>query len=158
MLAVSKSAQRGIYVAWKLNLHANLIRILKLRGSLKNLLCETLNFTVKWGFPDIPSHEMTCDIFNWNSHHYSDTYTIDYCSFFFNELHLLGLEMATPSSSACGRVNPAQTPVLSAPTWRALFPASSWKRDMRTFCSTSCPLTPAVWLTSLTCWPTTTRS
>lgn len=118
---------------------------------------QTLNFTVKWGFPDIPSHEMTCDIFNWNSHHYSDTYTIDYCSFFY-ELHLLGLEMATPSSSACGRVNPAQTPVLSAPTWRALFLALSWKRDMRTFCSTSCPLTPAVWLVSLTCWPTTTRS
>lgn len=79
-------------------------------------------------------------------------------TYFVSELHLSGLEMATPSSSACGTVNPAQTPVLSAPTWRVLFPALSWKSDMRTFCSTSCPLTPAVWLASLMCWPTTTRS
>lgn len=37
MLAVSKSAQQEIYVAWKLELHADLIRVLNLRGSLKNL-------------------------------------------------------------------------------------------------------------------------
>lgn len=83
--------------------------------------------------------------------------TIDYC-LFLSELHLVGLETATPSSSACGRVTPAQTPVPSAPTWRVLFLASSWKSDMRTFCSTSCPLTPAAWLVSLMRWPTTTRS
>lgn len=116
-----------------------------------------LNFTVKWEFLDVSSQESSCHIFNWTGHRYSDTCTIDLL-IFLPELHRLGLEMATPSSSACGTVNPGQTPVLSAPTWRVLFPASSWKSAMRTFCSTSCPLTPAVWLVSLTCWPTTTRS
>lgn len=38
-----------------------------------------LNFTVKWEFLDISCHEMTCDIYNWTSHCYSGTYTIDSC-------------------------------------------------------------------------------
>lgn len=75
-----------------------------------------------------------------------------------SELHLPGSATATPSSSALGTVNPAPNPVLSAPTWRVLFPASNWRSGTKTFCSTSCPLMPAVWLVSLTCCPTTLRS
>lgn len=73
-------------------------------------------------------------------------------------LHLKGLAMATPSSFVWRILNPTQTRVPSAPTWRTLFPASSWRSVTRTCCSTSCPRTPAAWLVSSMFWPTTMRS
>lgn len=83
------------------------------------------------------------------------TYT--FLLLFLSGLHLPGLVTATPSSSGWMTLTLTRTRVPSAPTWRMLSPASSWRSVTRTCCSTSCHHTPAAWLVCSMCWATTTK-